>query len=1262
MDNLPALTERIAKGAEGGHEFERLMNQLLLCHADKNHFEYEPAGGAGGDSGIDGLARHGGVPGMDGRVAFQFKWLWDDIHKGSKARQVKTSLERAARDEDIRHWILVTPHGLKPSEIEWFHDLSPRDTLTLHHWGQTKVESVLRDCPALFARYFPHEAQPGLPGYDGHDFKVFAAEYRKKVAIDNERLRTIGLPPETLRERDARIEIPLEKVFVPQTFRPEDDDQRSVPLAELLSVGGNCVLLGDPGTGKTTALSFVALLFCGEAELADFSSPDGIVPLLIPLRDFLKLKESKHDLEFVEYLACRARSDLSLPHAHRAFFEAALRMGEAVVLVDGLDEAGGDAGRHRTSITIRTFQKEFSACPFWVTSRVYGYTHDVRLPSDGFSHYRVGRLQPEQIDDFVARWYAIQYPDNARQRDDQTSSLQKALGRTPGIQRLAGNPLLLTLMAFIHHGLRALPKDRGDLYEQCIQMLLKSWLDAKREDGSAIGQAAPAAFDNVGLQKDYLAHLAMHVQQQNQGAEEDETRGLIHRNDALDCLTKRHLERSGRDRPGLTFAEAREEMVQFLDYISDRTGLLIDKGGGQLAFIHLSFQEYLAAWLYTCQMPGEAEQREFFESHLGRAAWEEVLLLRFYVILHEPGGRGESVFDAVVSSLLRKLEDLDDTAPWLTLSRAVRDNLKFRDGDRRMILQQSRDFWLESPPRFSGEWFDVLEEIALFAPDAKDEFGGLLDEVWQHGKELSRAVACLQLMEQLKMADGKSRIDERPELADRAGDLLLELGPEEGWQSTLSFVFDCATSRFGFGCFEEAASRMEPFVDAAGQTDRIWKVAIALGNCLQTLSARQTAIPGDVTEFFRRCVFKAIDGEIAVKDRHTLTVALGRLGDPRATVDLRVTTHPDDHAGYVKIPKGKYKIGDNDKSKYPEWARPKDEETIVIAKSFWLSKYPVTNSQYTLFVNDGGYSRRQFWSDEGWQWIQGEGIEAPDYWHNPRFNAPNQPVVGVSWWEAEAFCKWASVRLPKADEAEAAARGPDGLEYPWGNDWEDGICNSDAAGLGSTSAVGIFPRDHSPFGVMDMAGNVWEWCSELWASDDSLRVFRGGCWSDQAVGCRSAVRGRGEPRLERPVGPELLPGLPCRRSSVGQVKPSTSQQESGAWSVGRGVAGGSPTPRAVAEGRASGSVQARRELVGRSSSSTPALQGSLSDQWAYGKTAFPPRRGSNISAQGQGNASSTSVAAALGKVSIRSASPVRAKQAVRSAGSFVVSPLQGFGP
>jgi formylglycine-generating enzyme required for sulfatase activity len=118
-------------------------------------------------------------------------------------------------------------------------------------------------------------------------------------------------------------------------------------------------------------------------------------------------------------------------------------------------------------------------------------------------------------------------------------------------------------------------------------------------------------------------------------------------------------------------------------------------------------------------------------------------------------------------------------------------------------------------------------------------------------------------------------------------------------------------------------------------------------------------------------------------------------------------------------------------------------------------------------------------------------------------------VVGVSFWEAEAFATWAGGVLPTERQWEAAARGTHGFEYPWGNTWEDAICNSRDAGLGSTSAVGIFPRSRSrDFGLDDLAGNVWERCS---TKEASHRVFRGGSWAFPSEFCRAAVRFWGEP-------------------------------------------------------------------------------------------------------------------------------------------------------
>ena len=146
--------------------------------------------------------------------------------------------------------------------------------------------------------------------------------------------------------------------------------------------------------------------------------------------------------------------------------------------------------------------------------------------------------------------------------------------------------------------------------------------------------------------------------------------------------------------------------------------------------------------------------------------------------------------------------------------------------------------------------------------------------------------------------------------------------------------------------------------------------------------------------------------------------------------------------------------------------------------AFWIDKYEVTNEHFKKFMDAGGYTNSAYWSQTGWKWLQSKGFTQPLYWNDKRYNAPQQPVVGVSWYEADAYARWAGKRLPTTLEWQAAAQGTDNRIWPWGNVWDPAKANAGDGSRGAPVAVGSYPSGVSPFGILDMAGNVWEYTAD----------------------------------------------------------------------------------------------------------------------------------------------------------------------------------------
>lgn len=195
----------------------------------------------------------------------------------------------------------------------------------------------------------------------------------------------------------------------------------------------------------------------------------------------------------------------------------------------------------------------------------------------------------------------------------------------------------------------------------------------------------------------------------------------------------------------------------------------------------------------------------------------------------------------------------------------------------------------------------------------------------------------------------------------------------------------------------------------------------------------------------------------------------------------------------IRIPAGSYPLGDD---LHPA-ERPAHSYT---SESYLIGRLPVTNADYSRFMAAAGYANPDYWLPEGWNFIQKEQIKSPAFWQKRGYacgpDYPDSPVIGVSWYEAIAYATWAGLRLPSEAEWEASGRGPDGLRWPWGDEWHDGLANTAEAGLNNTTPVGLFPAGASPFGALDLVGNVFEWTLSLYRpypyrSDDGREDLRG---------------------------------------------------------------------------------------------------------------------------------------------------------------------------
>ncbi len=805
----------------------------------------------------------------------------------------------------------------------------------------------------------------------------------------------------------ARIELPEGETWVrdlrlagreiPEEARGAIGERLSEPrpVLNLLQEHEGLVVLGDPGAGKTTFLKYLALkLASGEGEDLGLGVR---LPVLVPLSAYANAL-AERDVRLDDFVAAYFRERVAdLPV--EAMLAEVLEKGSALVLLDGLDEVKDLALRQTVVervVDFYTFHRK-AGNRFVVTSRIIGY-REVRPTAEGLVECTLVDFGDEEIEAFVTKWTAVlekaargDTAMAAQEAERERRELLEAIHRNPGVRRLAANPLLLTILALMKRQGVTLPERRVELYDQYVRTLLSSWNRAR-----GLGRPPTRDLDVVETVR-VLAPLALWMHEVAPGV------GLVKREDLRRKLEAIYEER-GKPDPE---AAAR----QFLDDVREYAGLLVERGAGRYGFIHLTFEEYLAA--VGIARLGQREIGPIVErlaAHVGDPAWREVALLTIgYLGLVQ---QWEEMASDVVEALV------------------------------------------EAMPGEPGQ-------VAVLAGDA-------VVDVWPGGVT--------------------------PACKERIVQVLLDTVRDD----------------------------------------------------------RQVKAP-----------LRAAAGD-----------ALARLGDPRPGVGV------DPETGlpaivWCHVPPGPFVMGS---VKGEEKASPEERPQQTLRLSgFLISRYPITNSQYCPFVEGGGYDDKHYWTEEGWAWRIGEreadlhliedekqrrsyaewlaGRPAdkrsqPYWWGDSQWGLPNRPAVGLTWYEALAFCRWLTerlrasscnlrvwsngqfvplhlepktitVRLPTEAEWEKAARGTDGRRWPWGNEWSVQWANVEETGIGQTCAVGCFPGGRSPYGALDMAGNVWEWTSSLYRpypyrADDGredlsatgMRVVRGGCWHAGPKEARCAARGR----------------------------------------------------------------------------------------------------------------------------------------------------------
>ncbi len=474
-----------------------------------------------------------------------------------------------------------------------------------------------------------------LPGSPAPDLPLLYAHYRAFVA------ETFGsLDFRGMMQVQAATRIPLERIYVPLMGRaPQDEHIPDAPRAslhEFVRAQPLLVVLGDPGSGKSTLVRYLLLTLTRGDARRDLGLDPLWLPIFFPVASFAaaRSRPGAGDLSPLEYLSAYY-GGLSQPD-YGPLFARALAMGRALVLFDGLDEVRDD--RQAIVRALEAFVREWDAPGnrFVATSRIVGYP-EAPLDPDLFAVVTIQPLSDDLIRAFIERWSrvyaAMGTPSLATDGDllhdlmreaasaelerrvaAHSAALTTAVFSTPRVTDLARNPLLLTILALIHNQGTRLPDRRADLYRLCVEALAETWNRTRSLSGRPIAVQLGDEQIDERFVVNVLGPVALWLHGERAG-------GLIEQDEL-----ERHIAVTLAQSDGLPRRRARRLAREFIELMRRDTGLLIERGYRRFAFVHLTFEEYLAARglleSVVVERPDDLLQRYALDPR-----WHEVLRL-----------------------------------------------------------------------------------------------------------------------------------------------------------------------------------------------------------------------------------------------------------------------------------------------------------------------------------------------------------------------------------------------------------------------------------------------------------------------------------------------------------------------------------------------------------------------------------------------------------------------------------------------------------